>query len=189
MGFELRTPSITAPTDRERLAQITSYLYQLVPQLQWALDNLDDKVLANDKSSKSIESTSPPTQETYWTNLGLSDRVERSETAVGRRESAGCHYRVCEEGRHIYVAFNCAFAFSGNTIEINANNIPIAYRPGREVYAMCAVECTSGERAIARVVVTPLGKVLVEWVQVITASTESEQIAVKWIDGYIDFWI
>ena len=40
MGNELRLPNINAPTEREQLAQIKSYLYQLVPQLQWALNNI-----------------------------------------------------------------------------------------------------------------------------------------------------
>lgn len=40
MGFDLRMPSITGATEREQLAQIRSYLYQFIPQLQWALDNI-----------------------------------------------------------------------------------------------------------------------------------------------------
>ena len=41
MGLELRMPNITASTEREQLAQIKSYLYQFIPQLQWALNTLD----------------------------------------------------------------------------------------------------------------------------------------------------
>lgn len=41
MGIELRMPSITGTTEREMLSQIRSYLYQFVPQLQWALNNID----------------------------------------------------------------------------------------------------------------------------------------------------
>lgn len=40
MGIELRMPKITAPTEREQLVQIKSYLYQLTEQLQWALNNV-----------------------------------------------------------------------------------------------------------------------------------------------------
>lgn len=39
MGFELRLPNINGKTDREQLAQIKGYLYQIIPQLQWALNN------------------------------------------------------------------------------------------------------------------------------------------------------
>lgn len=36
---EFRLPRITGNTDREMLLQIRSYLYQLVSQLQWELNN------------------------------------------------------------------------------------------------------------------------------------------------------
>jgi hypothetical protein len=41
MGFDLRMPNITGATEREMLSQIRSYLYQFIPQLQWALNNLE----------------------------------------------------------------------------------------------------------------------------------------------------
>ena len=40
MGIELRLPNIKG-NDREQLAQIRSYLYQLTEQLQWALNNVN----------------------------------------------------------------------------------------------------------------------------------------------------
>ena len=39
MGIELRLPQINGKTEREQLAQIKSYLYQMAQQLQWALNN------------------------------------------------------------------------------------------------------------------------------------------------------
>ena len=41
MGIDLRLPNITATTDREKLAQMQSYLFQMVEQLNWALQNVD----------------------------------------------------------------------------------------------------------------------------------------------------
>lgn len=41
MGIDIRLPSITATTEREQLAQMKSYLFQLAEQLQWALQNVD----------------------------------------------------------------------------------------------------------------------------------------------------
>lgn len=41
MSVDLRMPNITAATDKEQLAQIRSYLYQFIPQLQWALNNIE----------------------------------------------------------------------------------------------------------------------------------------------------
>lgn len=40
MGIELRLPQINGKTDREQLAQIKSYLYQMAQQLQWARNNV-----------------------------------------------------------------------------------------------------------------------------------------------------
>ena len=40
MSVQIRTPNITAATDRERLMQIQSYLYQMAQQLQWAFDTI-----------------------------------------------------------------------------------------------------------------------------------------------------
>lgn len=41
MSVELRLPSITGTTEKEMLSQIRSYLYQFVPQLQWALNTIE----------------------------------------------------------------------------------------------------------------------------------------------------
>ena len=40
MGIELRMPNITG-NEQEQLVQIRSYLYQIIPQLQWALNNVE----------------------------------------------------------------------------------------------------------------------------------------------------
>lgn len=41
MGIDIRLPNITASTEREQLAQVKSYLFQLAEQLQWGLKNVD----------------------------------------------------------------------------------------------------------------------------------------------------
>lgn len=40
MGFDFRMPSIVG-SDKEKLEQIRSYLYQFIPQLQWALNSIE----------------------------------------------------------------------------------------------------------------------------------------------------
>ena len=40
MSFDIRLPNITASTDAGKLQQIQSYMYQLVGQLNWALNNM-----------------------------------------------------------------------------------------------------------------------------------------------------
>lgn len=47
MGLDLRMPNITGTTEREQLAQVKSYLLQLVPQLQWALSTLETSSAVN----------------------------------------------------------------------------------------------------------------------------------------------
>lgn len=41
MSIQIKTPNITAATDRERLAQMQSYLYQMAQQLQWAFSTIE----------------------------------------------------------------------------------------------------------------------------------------------------
>ncbi len=119
-----------------------------------------------------------------WLNLGLSENVAESEQSMGRWGGTGCYYRVCAGEKHIYVAFNCAFTYSGSAIQINAEPIPAAYRPDRNVYALCA----TGGRAIARILVNKEGNILVDWIQIISSAEQTASSTVKWIDGYIDYW-
>lgn len=119
-----------------------------------------------------------------WLNLGLSSNVAESESNAGRWGGTGCYYRVCAGEKHIYVAFNCAFTYEGNAIQINADPIPSAYRPDRNVYALCA----TGGRAVARILVNKNGYILVDWIQIISSAESTTSSTVKWIDGYIDYW-
>lgn len=64
MGIEIRYPNITAQDGASQLAQIRSYLYQLIPQLQYALSELDGAtsgavVLSQKTGSKLDEVTRP----------------------------------------------------------------------------------------------------------------------------------
>lgn len=119
-----------------------------------------------------------------WINLGLSANVAESETNTGRWGGTGCYYRACAGDKHIYVAFNCAFTFSGGAIQVNAEPIPEAYRPDRNVYAICA----TGGRTVARILVNKSGNIFVDWIQVISSAEQTASSTVKWIDGYIDYW-
>ena len=51
MSIDLRMPSING-TDREQLIQIRSYLYQLIPQLQWALNNVNSTGVSGDLAAQ-----------------------------------------------------------------------------------------------------------------------------------------
>lgn len=68
MSVNIRLPNITATSDREQLAQVKSYLYQLAGQLQWALGNLDT-------ASGNVLVTQP-------TNTGKGSAVKVDEVAT-----------------------------------------------------------------------------------------------------------
>lgn len=62
MSIELRLPNITAPTSDGQVAQMKSYMHQLVQQLNWALNTVDEAAQGNTSSvvmSKQSESASP----------------------------------------------------------------------------------------------------------------------------------
>ena len=120
-----------------------------------------------------------------WNNLGLSENVADSNSNCGRYNGTGCYYRVCADKKHVYVAFNCSFTYAGTALQVNKDTIPEKYRPKRNAYAMCA----TGGRAIARILVNDEGNVLVDWIQVITTTETTTSSTVKWIDGYIDYWL
>ena len=46
MSQKIRLPSINAPTDKEKLEQIRSYLFQLANQLNWLLSGMDTAAAA-----------------------------------------------------------------------------------------------------------------------------------------------
>jgi hypothetical protein len=120
-----------------------------------------------------------------WISLGLSENVTEPTSFFGRWGGSGCYYRVCAGEKHVYVAFNCGFTYSGSAIIVSANAIPEGVRPKRNVYAQCPV----GGRSTARVIVNKNGDVVVDWVQALASSEATTSATVKWIDGYIDYWV
>ena len=122
-----------------------------------------------------------------WVDCGLSTSVTESTITdpaeVGRRPHS-CAYRV-ENENHVYIAFNCQFAYTGSEIQVNSKPIPDAYRPKTRVYAMCA----TGGRNIARVRIDPSGNIYVDWIQALATAEQTTSTTVYWIDGYIDYWI
>ena len=120
-----------------------------------------------------------------WVSLGLADGVSESESNFGRGPAGtGCFYRVVNDN-HVQVAFNCAFEYTGEAITVNAAAIPSKYRPSRNVYALAAI----GGRAAARIFVNSSGLVRVDWVQALSSAEDTMESSVKWIDGYIDYFI
>ena len=122
-----------------------------------------------------------------WKKLAYSSSVSASATGTIGRSPAndGVYYRV-ENGNHVYIAFNCAFSFSGSQIVVNSTLIPEEYRPTRGACAMCA----AGDGRIAvRVLVNASGQVIIDFVQLLTAGSTTASSAPVWVDGYIDYFI
>lgn len=118
-----------------------------------------------------------------WESLGLAPGIENAETDLGRN-GIGCSYRVVN-GNHVYVAVNCKFTFSGNPFTFNENLIPTQCRPPRNVYAICAA-C---DRYVARVYVTASGYVRADRIYDLAAGSLASTADIKWIDGYIDYFV
>jgi hypothetical protein len=119
-----------------------------------------------------------------WVSLGLSSAVTDSVENYGRMGN-GCYYMAAAGGKHIYVAFNCSVSYKGSNVQVNLDTIPLAYRPKRNTYSICA----AGGRYVARVVVNSSGNVVVSYVQNLTVSGETTSAELGWIDGYLDYWI
>ena len=73
MPIELRLPNINGMTEKEQLAQIRSYLYQFIPQLQWALNNV---------TTTSTSSAVTPTQSTVVAGGASSVAPETTFNAI-----------------------------------------------------------------------------------------------------------
>ena len=56
MTVDIRLPNITATTDAGKLQQMQSYMYQLVEQLNWALNNIDSIGVAPTEKSITVAS-------------------------------------------------------------------------------------------------------------------------------------
>lgn len=121
--------------------------------------------------------------DTGWISLGLADTVNASTSNFGRM-GTGCYYRVLN-GNHVYVAFNCAFQYSGSAVTVGGAMIPAPYKPPRNQYALC----TTNGRGVARVFVNSTGDVRIDYVQNMTTGETTSSVAVNWIDGYIDYWV
>lgn len=171
--IELRLPRITETDARGQARQINTYLYQLVGDLQWALNDLESKHRVEEVKTEGKQSTSA------WHDLGYAEGVEVSDTLVGRGTGGGCRYRTAEEGRHVYIAFNGQFTYNGAAVKINGRSIPKAMRPRGNAISLCMTNTGT----IAMVNANPNGEIYVDF-----PGAESA-ISVNWIDGYIDYWI
>lgn len=60
MSFNIRIPNITATSTADQIKQVHSYLYQVVEQLNWALNNIST---SSDNANVEVKVNSPTAQE------------------------------------------------------------------------------------------------------------------------------
>lgn len=83
MSVQIRTPNITAGTDRERLMQIQSYLYQMAQQLQWAFDTIQTGGASEPSGYQNPKAQGSAGQNTSQdTFAGLKDLIIKSADIV-----------------------------------------------------------------------------------------------------------
>lgn len=102
MSTFFRLPKIDAPTEREQLAQIKSYLAQFIPQLEWALNNIEKvETTATASTSKSLQSytvaRSPSSQQSYA--IARSPSSQQIDFPVEEGISGIWYYRKWNSGR------------------------------------------------------------------------------------------
>lgn len=68
MSFNIRIPNITATSTTEQIRQVHSYLYQVVEQLNWALNNINT---ADDSANTSVNASANSDPETSQEETSL----------------------------------------------------------------------------------------------------------------------
>jgi hypothetical protein len=127
MGYDLRYPKI-AGNDREQLVQMKNYLYQLVDQLQWALNNISDSVSTNQANAISLTpksqatATKSPTVDTQTTFNALKPLIIKSADIV-----SAYYEEINKRLEGEYVAQSDFGEFRQETVQdIEANSTGIA---------------------------------------------------------------
>lgn len=85
MSVELRLPQINADTPREELVQLKSYLYQLVEELNWALNNIEPTAIVHSETinGEVIRTEDTPSQSGTDLTFGvLKDLIIKSADIV-----------------------------------------------------------------------------------------------------------
>lgn len=82
MSIQIKTPNITAGSDRERLQQIQSYLYQMAQQLQWAFDTIGTGGTVSVGAASSTQKQAAAKMDSASTFAGLKDLIIKSADIV-----------------------------------------------------------------------------------------------------------
>lgn len=118
MNLDIRLPNITGVTEAEQLQQIRSYLYQLAPQLSWALSTLESKGSSGAASSASSSSPTASKDKDRLDNFN-----ELKSLIIKSADIVNAYYDEINkrlEGRYIAES-DFGKYFSESSTEITAN--------------------------------------------------------------------
>ena len=182
---ETATTTISLPTEKvymHRAGSMNSLGIGKYAEEENVVDIAEDMTL---KVRGDLVVGSTTIDDTGWIGLNLSSSVSKAEDryAFGRQPT-GLWYRVVNRN-HVFISFNCAFTFVGDQKQVNSDLIPAQYRPARNVIDICPIN----NRAVARIITTYDGKVIIDFVQDLSTGTATNSYTVNWIDGYLDYWI
>ena len=88
MSFDIRLPNITASTEAGKIQQMQSYMYQLVEQLNWALNTVESVQTGNTSPSLVYQQREPSTpQEAESTFNSIKSLIIKSADIVKAYET------------------------------------------------------------------------------------------------------
>ena len=90
--INIRLPNITAPTEREQLIQVKSYLHQLVQELNWALTSIESGSSTNAVAKQASNGVTKEEMTTSFNEL-KSLIIKSSNTVAAYSEAAEERYK------------------------------------------------------------------------------------------------
>lgn len=122
MSVQIKTPNITAGSDRERLQQIQSYLYQMAQQLQWAFDTIGTSGMSGTASTvSSVMAQAAAKTDPASTFAGIKNLIIKSADIVD-----AYYQEISHRLEGVYVAQSDFGAYTEQTaLEIQANSTSI----------------------------------------------------------------
>ena len=127
--INIRLPNITAPTEREQLIQVKSYLHQLVGELNWALASIESG--SSTTAVKQASSVGVSKQEMTTSYNELRSLIMKSADTVKAYSEA-----AEEKYKSLYVAqsdFGKYTESASQTITKNSKNIESFYEDMQEI--------------------------------------------------------
>ena len=135
MSANLRLPNIPPGTPQEQMKHMQSYMYQLVEQLQWALDNFDTQTKSSTTIAIQTGSSSKPTPSTTADAAATFEAIK--SLIIKSADIVGAYYEEISrrlEGE--YVAVSDFGTYTQNTsqeIVSNSTNITTTFNNLQEV--------------------------------------------------------